>query len=84
MTIQLLQQLAATSYGSGSQGGHSLIILATSLAALVFSFYMLIDAIRQPIKNKATWIVVILVFGVVGAVLYALFGRNKFNSGTTS
>lgn len=48
-----------------------------ALAALAFEIYMLVDAIRNPIKNKVIWIIVIILGGFLGAVVYNFFGRNN-------
>ena len=50
------------------------------MAAFGFEIYMLIDAIRNPIKNKALWIIIIILFGFIGAVIYNFVGRDKFDS----
>ena len=78
MNTQLLQHIASTNSGSGL----SLFPLIIGLAAFAFEIYMLIDAIRNPIKNKALWIIVIILVGFVGAVIYNFFGRDKLNDTT--
>lgn len=74
MNTQLLQHLAATN------SGLSIVPAIIGLAAFAFEIYMLIDAIRNPIKNKVVWILVIILVGFIGAVIYNFFGRNKLES----
>ncbi|HUC95645.1 MAG TPA: PLD nuclease N-terminal domain-containing protein [Candidatus Saccharimonadia bacterium] len=47
------------------------------IAVLIFVIWMLVDAIRKPIKNKAIWIIVILLFNLWGALLYLLIGKKN-------
>lgn len=64
--------------------GSSTPFYLVALAAFAYEVYMLIDAIRNPIKNKALWIVVIILGGFVGAVVYNFVGRNKFEGPNTT
>lgn len=58
--------------------GSSTLFYLVALAAFAYEVYMLVDAIRNPIKNKVLWIVVILLGGFIGAVVYNFVGRDKF------
>jgi hypothetical protein len=31
---------------------------------------MLVDAIKKPIQHKPLWIIILLLFGIVGAIVY--------------
>lgn len=55
-----------------TSGFISLLVVATIvfLAATVFWLWMIVDAITKPIENKAIWILVLLVTGVLGAIVY--------------
>lgn len=75
MNTQLLQQVSSLNSGSSLGVVPAIIILA----AFGFEIYMLVDAIRRPIKNKALWILVIIFVGFLGAVLYTFLGRNKLD-----
>ncbi len=55
----------------------SFLFVFIGLMAFAFEIMMLIDAIRNPIKNKTLWIIIIVVLGASGAAIYYLFGRNK-------
>jgi len=53
-----------------------LILIIVSLALIVFWIWMLVDAIRRPIKNKALWLIIIIFLGCLGAILYYFIGRK--------
>jgi phosphotransferase system glucose/maltose/N-acetylglucosamine-specific IIC component len=60
--------------------GCFLIIGLLSLAALGFWVWMLIDAIQNPRLDSNTrliWILVIVLTGAIGALIYFVAGRNK-------
>lgn len=46
--------------------------------ALVFWGYMLVDVIKtRKGMNKAVWLLVVLLLGLLGAAIYFFFGRQK-------
>ena len=45
-------------------------ILLLSFIALIFWLFMLIHAIKNPIPNKAIWIICFIIFGVITAIVY--------------
>jgi hypothetical protein len=52
--------------------GLGLIILFIVIAILCFIFwiFMLVDAIKKPIQHKPLWIIILLLFGIIGAIVY--------------
>jgi hypothetical protein len=64
-------------YSSSLHGLLILLFIPFLLALVCFEIYMLIDAIRRPIKNKAVWIVLILLVHFWGALAYCFIGRKK-------
>lgn len=62
--------------------GLIVVILLVMLAALVFWIMMLSHAIRHPIPSKAVWILLLLLTGVIGAVVYYFAVKRKINKKT--
>ena len=57
-----------------------LIFIAIFVLALVFWIMMLIDAIQRKYKNendKIAWILVIVLVGVIGAIIYYFVVKRK-------
>jgi hypothetical protein len=52
--------------------GFGLIILfiVISILCLIFWIFMLVDAIKKPIQHKPLWIIILLLFGIIGAIVY--------------
>jgi len=63
--------------------GIGIIILfaAVSLLSLVIWLVNLIHAIRYPVDSKAVWIIIMLIFGVLGAVIYYFAVKRPYDSG---
>src|SRR3989338_367809 len=56
------------------------IMLVVGLAVFVFWLMMLIDVIRREFPNqndKILWLVLIIIFGILGAIIYYFAGRSK-------
>jgi multidrug resistance efflux pump len=53
------------------------IIALVGIVAMIFWLWMLIHAIKSNDKNKVVWIVVIFLFGVIGAAVYFFVAKNK-------
>lgn len=74
---------AATAAGTAAVGiGIAMIIfwLVFGLATLIFWIWALIDVIRREFPNpndKILWIVLIIVLGILGSILYLIIGRRK-------
>lgn len=56
------------------------ILFVLGIAAFVFWLKMLIHAIRNPISNKAIWIVALIVFQFIAAVVYYFLVNKKVNT----
>lgn len=58
-----------------------LLLLPIILIQLIFQILALVDLIKKDIKeirweNKLIWGIIILLFGLLGPILYFLFGRK--------
>ena len=65
-------------------GFMSLVIIISALF-FVFWIFMLVDCAKREFKNdgeKAVWIIVVAIFGVLGAIVYyfAVKAGNKSNN----
>jgi hypothetical protein len=58
-------------------GKFALIIAIVAMVLGGFTLWMFIDAAVRPIDDKAVWIIVILILGVFGALIYFLFIRRR-------
>jgi len=74
---------AAAAAGTAAVGiGVAMIIfwLVFGLATLVLWIWALVDVIRREFPNsndKVLWIVLIIVLGILGSILYLIIGRKK-------
>ena len=53
-------------------------IVIIGIIASIFWVVMLVHAIRKPIESKALWIIVLLLFGVIGAIVYFFAVKRPF------
>jgi hypothetical protein len=51
--------------------GLCLVLLAV-LCAIIVWLWMMIHAINHPVEHKAVWILIMLLTGIIGAVIYYL------------
>lgn len=53
------------------------------LAGIVLTIAALVDVVRSEFKgnDKIAWVIVILLFNFVGAIIYFAIGRNQKTSG---
>ncbi len=58
--------------------GFIFFILILALASCVFWIVMMVHAISKPIKSKAVWILILLIFGVIGAIVYYFAVKREF------
>lgn len=63
--------------------GLVLFVAFLSIACLVFWIVMLIHAISKPIKSKALWILILLLFGILGAIVYYFAVKRGFKERPT-
>lgn len=71
-------------YDSGTSmmaGGVALVLfLVFGLIGLVltaFVIWMIVDAARRPMENKALWIILMVIFGFIPAVIYFFMVKRK-------
>lgn len=76
---QAVQQLK-TVVGAGIGFFIAMIALVVLIGA--FWLWMLIHAITKPIPNKALWLVLILLTGIIGSVVYFFVVKRKFAEST--
>jgi hypothetical protein len=55
------------------------LFLAISIFCLVFWILMLVHAISKPINQKAIWILILLLFGIIGALVYYFAVKKDFD-----
>ncbi|MCX6749545.1 MAG: PLDc N-terminal domain-containing protein [Candidatus Pacearchaeota archaeon] len=56
------------------------LLIAISIAAFVFWIMMLIDSIKRKFKNdteKIVWVLVIILTGILGAIIYYFVAKRK-------
>ena len=58
--------------------GLILLFVAVILLSLIFWLWMLVHAIRNPISNKAVWLLLLLLTGIIGAIVYFFAVKRKF------
>jgi hypothetical protein len=62
--------------------GIAIFFFILFLASVVFWIAMLVHAVSKPITSKAVWILILLLTGIIGAIVYYFavkkeFGKNK-------
>lgn len=50
------------------------------IVLLIFAFWiwMIVDVAKKPIKSKTLWVLVIILFNFIGAIIYFIFPRRKY------
>lgn len=56
-----------------------LLIAGICVASLIFWIVMLVHAISKPIESKALWILIILLTGIIGAIVYYFAVKRDFD-----
>lgn len=56
----------------------AIIFLVLGIFATVFWLMMIIHAAKHSIENKALWIVIMAITGIVGALIYYFVVKRKF------
>jgi len=61
-----------------------IIFMVINLALFVLWIWMLIDSIKQPSDKKAMWIILLIILGYLGAIIYyfAVKRKNKKGGGS--
>jgi len=63
----------------GMIGSWQIIILLLSFFGTILTFIALIDILKSKFEgnNKIVWVLVVLFFNLIGAILYFAIGRNQ-------
>ncbi len=66
--------------GGIAAAGLLFVLIIFLFAVFCFAFWvaMLVHAISKPIKTKALWILIILMFNILGALVYYFAVKNEF------
>ena len=59
--------------------GFMLVFFAIGIASFVFWIMMIVHAASNPIENKAMWIVLMALTGIIGAIVYYFAVKRNFN-----
>lgn len=54
------------------------------LAGLIFWIWMLVDAVKRDFEHKPLWILIILLTGVIGAIVYLFAVKRKYKNASTT
>lgn len=60
--------------------GFMILAAVIGIACFIFWLMMLIHAASKPIENKAMWIILMVLTGIVGAIIYYFVVKRKFNA----
>ena len=63
----------------GAGIGLTLLFAAISIAALVFWIMMIVHAASHNINNKAIWIILMVLTGIIGALIYYFAIKRPMN-----
>ncbi|KKU13546.1 MAG: hypothetical protein UX17_C0014G0007 [Parcubacteria group bacterium GW2011_GWC2_45_7] len=74
------EELAESAKGMIGWGiGLLAVIFVVGIAATIFWLLMIVHAASHPIENRAMWIILMVLTGVVGALIYYFVVKRKFN-----
>ena len=59
--------------------GIFIFIAVVGIAATVFWIMMIVHAASHPIENKAIWIILMVLTGIIGAIVYYFVVKRKFS-----
>ena len=71
--LQTLQQYAGLGLGM------VIAFFVVAIATTVFWIMMLVHAITKPIQNKTLWVILLIIFGIVAAIIYYFVVKRKFS-----
>ena len=60
--------------------GIIIVVFLIGLLCTVFWVMMIVHAASKPVENKAVWIILMLLTGVVGALIYYFAVKRNFDS----
>lgn len=55
-----------------------LIFFAVGILALIFWIMMLVHAIKYPVENKVLWIILMVIAGVLGSIIYYFAVKKNY------
>lgn len=58
--------------------GIFIVMAVVGIAATVFWIMMIVHAASHPIQNKAIWIILMVLTGIIGALVYYFVVKRKF------
>jgi len=67
-------------YDGGSGSGIAaffIIFFIVIISAIIFTLWMLIDCIRREFKDRVLWILIILLVGLIGSIIYYFMIKRK-------
>lgn len=59
--------------------GFFIVLFVVGIVAFIFWLMMIIHAASHPIENKAMWIIILVLTGIIGAIIYYFAVKRKFN-----
>lgn len=62
---------------AGAGIGLVIVLFLVGILAFVFWLLMLIDAIKRDIEHKPVWILILLLTGIIGAIIYYFAVKRK-------
>ena len=67
---------------AGAGVGLVIVFFLVGVLAFVFWLLMVVDAIKRDIEHKPVWILVLLLTGIIGAIIYYFAVKRKSKMGT--
>ena len=58
-----------------------LIVLVVGILAFIFWIMMLVHAIKYPVENKVLWIILMVLAGVLGSIIYYFAVKRGYGKG---
>lgn len=63
--------------------GFMILMVIIGLACTVFWVWMLVHAVTHPVENKPLWILILVLTGILGAIIYFFAVKRQFDRGGT-
>ncbi|MDO8505760.1 MAG: PLDc N-terminal domain-containing protein [bacterium] len=55
------------------------VAFVIGIAATVFSIMMIVHVATKPVQNKAMWVIIMLLFSPIGAIIYYFMVKRPFD-----
>ncbi|MFC1747829.1 PLDc N-terminal domain-containing protein [Pseudomonadota bacterium] len=65
----------------GAGLGFIVVVLILSIVGFIIWLMMIIHAASKPIENKAMWIIIMILIGPIGAIIYYFVVKRNFKEG---